>query len=134
MIETASHRVLLTGDIEANVEYRLEVPTVDVLLVPHHGSATSSTPALVAATRPKFAIVAAGFDNHFGHPHPRVVARYRNGGSHIVSTGIAGAVRWRSTHAMSVTVQRCAESPYWRSASAPGRSTAVRCEWRAVNH
>ncbi|MDE0039705.1 MAG: DNA internalization-related competence protein ComEC/Rec2 [Gammaproteobacteria bacterium] len=134
LIETASHRVLLTGDIEANVEYRLELPTVDVLLVPHHGSATSSTSALVAATQPKFAIVAAGFDNHFGHPHPRVVARYRNAGSHIVSTGVAGAVRWRSTHAMSVTVQRCAESPYWRSASAGPRGTAVRCEWRAMHH
>ena len=134
LIETGSHRVLLTGDIEARVEQRLEVPTVDVLLVPHHGSATSSTPALVAATRPKFAIVAAGFGNHFGHPHPRVVARYRNGGSHIVSTGAAGAVRWRSTDPMSVTVQRCAESPYWRSASANPRSSAVRCEWRAMDH
>lgn len=131
LIETASRRILLTGDIEATIEQRLDVPAVDVLLVPHHGSATSSTPALVAATQPKFAIVAAGFDNHFGHPHPRVVARYRNGGSHIVSTGVAGAVRWRSTDPLSVTVQRCAESPYWRSVSANPRSTAVRCEWRA---
>jgi len=131
LIETASHRILLTGDIEASVEHGLEVPAVDVLLVPHHGSATSSTTALVTATRPKFAIVAAGFDNHFGHPHPRVVAGYRNVGSHIVSTGHAGAVRWRSTDAMSVTVQRCAESPYWRAATV--RSTAVRCEWRAMD-
>ena len=134
LIEAASRKVLLSGDIEAIVENGLDVPPVDVLLVPHHGSATSSTPALVAATRPKFAIVAAGFDNHFGHPHPRVVARYRNGGSHIVSTGVAGAVRWRSTDAEWVAVQRCAESPYWRSASASGRRTAVRCEWQAVNH
>ena len=134
LIETASQRILLTGDIESTIEHRLDVPAVDVLLVPHHGSATSSTPALVAATRPKFAIVAAGFDNHFGHPHPRVVARYRNGGSHIVSTGVAGAVRWRSTDAMSVTVQRCAESPYWRSGSMNPRSTAVRCKWRAMDY
>ena len=132
LIETASQRVLLAGDIEATVEHRLDVPPVDVLLVPHHGSATSSTRAFVAATRPRFAIVAAGFDNHFGHPHPRVVARYRDAGSHIVSTGLAGAVRWRSTNPMSVTVQRCAESPYWRSAAADRRSTAVRCEWRAM--
>ena len=132
LIETASRRILLAGDIEAITEHRLDVPAVDVLLVPHHGSATSSTPAWVAATRPRFAIVAAGYDNHFGHPHPHVVARYRDAGSHIVSTGLAGAVRWRSTDAMSVTVQRCTESPYWRSASAQPRSTAVRCEWRAL--
>ncbi|MCY4056750.1 MAG: DNA internalization-related competence protein ComEC/Rec2, partial [Gammaproteobacteria bacterium] len=112
LIETASRRVLLAGDIEAIVERRLKPQAVDVLLVPHHGSATSSTSAWVAATKPRFAIVAAGFDNHFGHPHPRVVGRYRNQGSHIVSTGVAGAVRWRSTDSMSVTVQRCAESPY----------------------
>ncbi len=134
LIETASHRVLLAGDVTGQVEHRFETPAVDVLLVPHHGSATSSTPAFVAATRPRFAIVAAGFDNHFGHPHPRVVARYRNVGSHTVFTGVAGAVRWRSTDAVSVTVQRCAESPYWRAASANPRSTAVRCEWRAANH
>ena len=134
MIETASRRILLTGDIEAIVERRLRVPAVDVLLVPHHGSATSSTAAMVAATRPRFAIVAAGFDNHFGHPHPHVVARYRNQGSHIVSTGASGAVRWRSTDPMTVTVQRCVESPYWRSASAFPRSTAVRCEWRTLDH
>lgn len=133
LVETASQRVLLAGDIEANVEQRLETPAVDVLLVPHHGSATSSTPALVAATRPKFAIVAAGFDNHFGHPHPRVVTRYRNVGSHIVSTGLAGAVRWRSTDPLSVTVQRCVDSPYWRASSANLPSAAVRCQWRAVD-
>ena len=134
LIEAGLQRVLLTGDIEAVVEYRLAVPPVDVLLVPHHGSATSSTRALVAATRPKFAIVAAGFNNHLGHPHPRVVARYRDQRSHIVSTGVSGAVRWRSNDAMSVTVQRCAESPYWRSAAAGPRSSAVRCRWQATNH
>ena len=134
LIETASQRVLLAGDIEAAVERRLDVPAVDVLLVPHHGSMTSSTPALVAATRPRFAIVAAGFDNHFGHPHRRVVGRYRNVGSHIVSTGVAGAVRWRSTDAMSVSVQRCARTPYWRFASGAPHSATVRCEWRAMDH
>lgn len=134
LIETVSRRVLLTGDIEAIVEHRLDVPPVDVLVVPHHGSATSSTPALASATEPKFAIVSAGFDNHFGHPHPRVVERYRDSGSHIVSTGQAGAVRWRSTDAERLTVQRCAESPYWRSDSAHPRSDAVACKWRVVDH
>ena len=134
LIETASRRLLLTGDIEAIVEHGLEVPPVDVLVVPHHGSATSSTPALVAATEPKFAIVTAGFDNHFGHPHPRVVDRYRDVGSHIVSIGHAGAVRWRSTAPETLAVRRCVESPYWRATSTHPRSDAVACEWRAVDH
>ena len=134
LIETASRRILLAGDIEALVEHRLMAPTVDVLLVPHHGSATSSTSKLVTATAPKFAIVTAGFDNHFGHPHPRVVDRYRDAGSHIVSIGESGAVRWRSTDADSVTVHRCVESPYWRAASGHPRIDAVSCKWRAVEH
>ena len=132
LIETASQRVLLAGDIEAVVEYALEAPPADVLLVPHHGSATSSTSVLVAATKPKFAIVTAGFDNRFGHPHPRVVDRYRHSGSHIVTTGLAGAVRWRSTDDDSVRVQRCAESPYWRADPSSPSTTAVGCEWLAT--
>ena len=134
LIETASRRVLLTGDIEATVEHGLEVPPVDVLVVPHHGSATSSTSALVAATKPRFAIATAGFENHFGHPHPRVVDRYRDVGSHIVSIGHAGAVRWRSTDAETVTVQRCVESPYWRATSTHPHSEAAACQWRAMAH
>ena len=132
LIETVSRRVLLAGDIEAIVEGRLTPPLVDVLLVPHHGSATSSTAALVAATKPKFAVVAAGFDNRFGHPHPQVVQRYRNSGSHIVSTALAGAVSWRSSHPESVIVQRCSASPYWRLDRSSPSSTTVACDWLAL--
>lgn len=132
LIETLTQRVLLAGDIEAAVEYGLDLPPADVLLVPHHGSATSSTPGLVDATKPRFAIVTAGFENRFGHPHPAVVDRYRDTGSHIVTTGLAGAVRWRSTDADSVSVQRCSESPYWRLDSSSPSATAVACEWLAT--
>ena len=131
LIETACQRVLLPGDIEAIVEDRLELPPVDLLVVPHHGSATSSTPRFVLATRSRFAVVGAGYDNRFGHPHPRVVERYRNIGTHVVSTAMAGAVRWRSRDPNWVAVQRCKASPYWRRDGAKPSATAVRCRWWA---
>ena len=114
LIETRDARVLLAGDIEKEVEAGLDLPHVDLLLVPHHGSATSSTEAFVAATRPKFAIVGAGWDNAFGHPHPAVVERYRDAGAHILSTAVSGALRWNSAEPGVVGVERCRESPYWR--------------------
>ena len=107
-------RALLAGDIERWVEHGLSVPTVDWLLVPHHGSATSSTAAFVTATRPRFAIVGTRWNNRFGHPHPDVVARYRAVGSHIVSTAVAGALRWRSDRPDAIEAERCGGSPYWR--------------------
>ena len=131
LIETAAARVLLAGDIGATVEARLDLPPVDVLLVPHHGSLTSSTAGLVATTRPSFAVVAAGFDNRFGHPHPDVVDRYRRAGSHIVSTGLAGAVAWTSVNPHVITVQRCENAPYWRGGAGTHRAASMRCEWHS---
>ena len=124
-IETAATRVLLAGDIESVVEQGLVPGRVDVLLVPHHGSATSSTPGFVAGTRPVFAIAGTGFDNRFGHPHPAVVERYRRVGSHFVSTAMTGAVRWRSGQPETISVQRCRDSRYWRSGSMDDRLRAA---------
>lgn len=114
LIETSSARVLLAGDIEKTVERALVVPPVDVLLVPHHGSATSSTAEFVAMLRPRFALVSAGWNNRFGHPHPTVVERYRERGAHVVSTAVSGALRWRSERAGEIVAERCRNSPYWR--------------------
>ena len=115
LIETHAERVLLAGDIGRAAELALDLPRLDLLLVPHHGSATSSSPALVGMTRPAIAVVGAGWDSHFGHPHPTVVDRYRSVGAHIVSTAVSGAVRWRSTRPGVVDAVRCRPSPYWRT-------------------
>ena len=72
--------MLLTGDITRPVEYRLaawgDLSPVTVLQVPHHGSATSSSYALLRATQPRWAFASAGHANRFGHPAQNVRARY----------------------------------------------------------
>ena len=100
-------RALLAGDVETVAEGDLAVPAVDFLLVPHHGSRTSSSVPFVAASRPRFAVVSAAFETHFGHPHADVVQRYRDVGAHLVSTGVLGAIAWRSASPAQLQVQRC---------------------------
>ena len=114
LVETPETRVLLAGDIEAAVERRLVLRSVDVLLVPHHGSATSSTDGFVSAARPRFAVVGAGFDNRFGHPNPAVLERYRDAGAHILSTADSGELIWRSDDPGAIEAARCLDLRYWR--------------------
>jgi competence protein ComEC len=97
-------RVLFTGDVEALAEEELvrlgPRLRADVLKVPHHGSRTSSSPALLDRVRPMLAVVSSGRTNRFGHPHPEVVSRFRaraiplfrideDGGVEVTSDGVS---------------------------------------------
>jgi len=62
------------------------------LKVPHHGSRSSSTPALLARTAARVAIVSVGDHSRFGHPHPEIVARYQAAGVVLLRTDRDGAV------------------------------------------
>src|SRR4029079_5606659 len=88
--------VVLTGDIGKEAEPGVGATTpparLRILKIPHHGSLTSSTPAFVAALRPQIAIASAGRANHFGHPVPEVLERYRAIGAEIFRTDQDGAV------------------------------------------
>ena len=88
--------LLLTGDIEEAAEYALldqGLGRVDIMSSPHHGSDSSSTPALLNAIAPDVIVVSAGYRNRFGHPNERVLNRYRNRSIRVLNTADAGAVR-----------------------------------------
>jgi competence protein ComEC len=115
--------LLLTGDIEAAAEQELVRRgdlAVDVVVAPHHGSATSSSAEFVAQTSPEIVVVSAGFDNRWGFPVPAVVARWRRVGAHVAVSGELGAIElsWRggSLHARS---ERRARRHYWHAESRP---------------
>jgi competence protein ComEC len=76
-VESGFGSALLTGDIEHESEQNMlqnaynKIKDTDVLLMPHHGSKTSSTTAFIDAVKPQLAIVSAGFLNRFKHPHEK---------------------------------------------------------------
>ncbi|MEM6431070.1 MAG: DNA internalization-related competence protein ComEC/Rec2 [Deinococcota bacterium] len=85
-------KALFLGDVSTNVEAQLAFPDVDIVMVGHHGSSTSTSAALLAATSPQTAVISYG-RNSFGHPHPDVIARLHAVGTHIYETYRDGAVR-----------------------------------------
>ena len=95
-IRRGSRGILLSGDITAVVEQRLAdqgLPPHEVLVVPHHGSRTSSSEALIAAVRPEIAVATAALGNRFGFPRAEIRSRYQAGGADFWSTGGCGALR-----------------------------------------
>jgi competence protein ComEC len=90
--------LLLTGDVEAAAEAALaeRLGPVTVLKAPHHGSRTSSTPALLARARPAAVVVSTGRHNRWGMPHAEVLARYAEVGARVLRTDLHGAVRLTS--------------------------------------
>ena len=118
-IEAPGGRVLLTGDIERAAEHELlrRAPGLlraEVLLVPHHGSATSSAPEFVKRVAPRYAVFTVGYRNRFGHPREDVLARYREAGSELLRTDAAGAIRLRfGPGNLRVDAERDRARRYW---------------------
>jgi competence protein ComEC len=96
LVRAAGHTALLTGDVEARAEAEMleavALEPVDVLVAPHHGSRTSSTPAFVAAARPAWVLYAAGHRNRWNFPAGRVVQRYEAVGARALRTSTSGAI------------------------------------------
>jgi competence protein ComEC len=99
LVEAPGGRVLLTGDIESRGERALLAArarvTADVVVAPHHGSRTSSGPALVAATRPAWVIFSTNWRNRWGFPAEAVVERWRRAGALPLSTDRHGEIMIR---------------------------------------
>ena len=100
LVEGRYHKLLLTGDIDSRVENKLLVaqrlPPVDVMVVAHHGSKTSSSKAFVEHSQATIAIAQAGHYNRYHHPDPQVVRQWQQAGSLFYSTIDSGAIRVQS--------------------------------------
>jgi competence protein ComEC len=129
-ISNGRQSLLLAGDIEQPQERKLvnaakaleqERGTMqtaaqlksDVLLVPHHGSKTSSSDNFLDAVAPTIALVQAGYRNRYAHPAPPVLARYEQRNIQVFDSPRCGAAAWRSDQAAQVTCQRDKAQRYW---------------------
>ncbi|SDW57747.1 DNA internalization-related competence protein ComEC/Rec2 [Marinobacter mobilis] len=118
--------LILPGDIPASVEraYLADhgplTSTYRVVVVPHHGSRTSSGEDWVAALVPDVAIVSAGYRHRFGHPHPDVSERYQRAGGWLVNTAESGAIHLRF-FSDGVAISRARENPPFWIEAAPQR-------------
>ncbi len=95
-VDAGRFKTLLAGDISTSVEKRLVAQGLGVnriLLVPHHGSRSSSSQELLHATVPELAIATAGIGNRFDFPRQEVRQRYVDAGIRFLSTDRCGAIR-----------------------------------------
>lgn len=125
-ISNGQRTALLAGDIEQAQEVRLvgalAAPTAggksglhaDVLLVPHHGSKTSSSADFLDAVAPGLALVQSGYRNRFGHPAQLVRERYQQRNIMVLDSPHCGAMTWRSAAPDGVSCLRQTEPRYWQ--------------------
>ena len=131
-IDAHGASALLPGDIGRHVEARLaKLPAAqvraDVLLVPHHGSDTSSSLDFIAAVRPLLGLVAAGQDNRFGLPKAIVLDRYARYRAPLLDSAGAGAIHLRlgPGGVRVLETMRQDRRRYWRGAGSGGSGYAV---------
>jgi competence protein ComEC len=124
-VSTGQHSVLLAADAERESELRLlknhraELPST-LLVVPHHGSKSSSSQDFVEAVHPRYAMFTSGYLNRFGHPKEEIVERYRAIGSEVLRSDEDGAVSI-AMDARNFRLERYRESHarYWQHDAKP---------------
>jgi competence protein ComEC len=99
-VSNGAGSILITGDIESKAEadlvaHQRAALAADVVVVPHHGSASSSSMKLVAAVHPAYALISSGYRSRYRFPHPKVLARWRQAGARTFTTGENGALELR---------------------------------------
>lgn len=120
MVRGAYGRALLSGDIELGVERTLlardrSALAAEVMSVPHHGSASSSSAAFVQAVHPRVALIGAGLHNRYQLPQAAVVARYRAVGAEVMNSATFGAVSVDVARGgLRVEAYRDAQWGWWR--------------------
>ena len=117
-ISNGQQSALLPGDIESAQEVQLVDSSVelksDVLLVPHHGSKTSSSDAFLEAVQPHIALVQSGYRNRYGHPAESVLVRYEQRGIRVYDSPHCGAATWRSAQPLKLDCHRLSGLRYWQ--------------------
>ncbi len=118
LIETGKSRVLLPGDISDAVEARLlrqGLTQVDLVVLPHHGSKSSSSAAFVDAIDSRWGVVSAGANNRFEMPHAPVVHRYLNAGTTLLNTAQTGYLQFAVNRkgVSLVHIERRDSNRYW---------------------
>ncbi|SMF31048.1 competence protein ComEC [Alteromonadaceae bacterium Bs31] len=123
LLQSKTTSILLMGDVEKTVERRLlqaGLPKdIDILLVPHHGSKTSSSVALIEHLKPAYAVFSAGYKNRYRHPNEQVLLRYERQGSEILRTDLHGAIdfSWDKNGELQVTKERISRPRPWYNAA-----------------
>ncbi|MDR0781176.1 MAG: DNA internalization-related competence protein ComEC/Rec2 [Pseudomonadales bacterium] len=119
-IRAGTQVALLTGDIERAREHQLLAQGLSgpltLLVAPHHGSATSSSPAFLNALRPAHVVFTTGYLNRYHHPAPAVVARYEKAGAQTWYTLRSGALTFTldsQTATPAITQQRLLRPRFW---------------------
>lgn len=120
-VEYQGHQLLLTGDIERDMETYLLDSTllkgqaIEVLVAPHHGSKTSSSKDFIQALNPAHVVFSTGYKNRHGHPHKQVVKRYQKQGSVLYNTAHMGALEfaWDDNNIMSIVSERIDSKRFW---------------------
>jgi competence protein ComEC len=118
-ISIGNQHILLAADIEKESEQRLLKEHADklpaaLLVVPHHGSLTSSTDEFIAAVHPGFAVFTVGYRNRFGHPKQKVVQRYALSGATLLRSDQDGAIMAEmNAQGLQVESYRKTHRRYW---------------------
>ena len=123
-ISIGSQHILLATDIEKDSEQRLlrehagKLPAI-LLVVPHHGSKTSSVQPFVEVVHPRYAVFTVGYRNRFGHPKDEVVERYRAVGSELLRSDEDGAILVQmGAQNFAIERHRKTHARYWQQAGA----------------
>jgi len=119
-ITAGGKSLLLAADIEAEQEAQLLARDAarlraDVLLAPHHGSGTSSTPAFLLAVRPQAAIFQVGYRNRYHHPKPEIYQRYDAARIARYRTDQAGALTLEFDETIRISSYRSSHARYWQA-------------------
>ncbi|BBI99862.1 DNA internalization-related competence protein ComEC/Rec2 [Ferrigenium kumadai] len=119
-ISAGRQHILLAGDIEKETEQRLlrlhaDQLATSLLVVPHHGSKSSSGHDFIAATLPDYAVFTVGYRNRFGHPRKEVLQRYTDTGAQLLRSDEDGAILVEmDTRGIKVERYRKTHARYWQ--------------------